>query len=214
MADVAEDHDHVGIVCGERGYRVLELPPHTCAAFASSSARSCSYWAASGDLRCHSKMFCSRVGHPYPLIVRATTARAEPAGPLSAPLRASTSWPATSRTSQPKAASRWAGLRIGSDRTCELLKSKSTVKLESSRLQATMMASQVLPSLASPSPIRVNTRRGLPATLNASAMPTASPMPWPSDPVDASTPATLRRSGWQPYFERYAPNERVSSTGK
>ena len=51
-------------------------------------------------------------------------------------------------------------------------------------------ASQFDPSSSSPSPTRHQTRRPV------SAAPTATPSPWPSDPLENSTPGARLRSGW------------------
>ena len=58
------------------------------------------------------------------------------------------------------------------------------------------MASHTWPSWISPSPSRAYTRQGLFCFLAASAMPQAAEIPWPSDPVDISTPGMDFMSGW------------------
>ena len=51
-----------------------------------------------------------------------------------------------------------------------------------------MTASQTEPSLHSASLMSTNVRRSLPESRAASAEPVASESPWPSEPVEKSTP--------------------------
>src|SRR6266705_3005972 len=88
------------------------------------------------------------------------------------------------------------------------------VRLESCRLPASKIASQMLPSLHSPSPIRANTRRSLFLIRSASAMPTAIERPCPSEPVEASTPGTWLRSGCDPRILSYPINVLSAEAGK
>src|SRR5579862_316376 len=192
MADVAQDNDHFFILHRQFRRCVLELLSHA----ASSSFIKNSNSSGLGDFRCHSKTLLASVGQPQPLIVCATMALTVSAGLTSAAFNASKSWPSTSRVSQQNALKRSAGFGICSERTWDRLKSSITVRLFNFRFAATIIDSQTDPSLASPSPMSVTTRRGDFAILNASAMPTATPMPWPSEPVETSTPGTFSRSGW------------------
>ena len=57
------------------------------------------------------------------------------------------------------------------------------------------MASQLLPSCSSPSPVSTNVRRGDPSSLAEMAWPTAIGRPCPSGPVLASTPGDLGAVG-------------------
>ena len=66
-----------------------------------------------------------------------------------------------------------------------------TVRLSSRRCAAAMIASQLLPSCSSPSPVSTNVRQEASSSFAATAMPTAIGRPCPSGPVLASTPGDL-----------------------
>ncbi len=69
------------------------------------------------------------------------------------------------------------------------------------------MASALLPSSSSASPTRTTTCGvGRPVSRSPSAVPTANPKPWPSEPELISTPGTSVPSGWNPSGESNAPN--------
>ena len=69
----------------------------------------------------------------------------------------------------------------------------------SPRCGASVIASQLEPSLSSASPQSTTTRWSeRPFARSASATPTAIGRPWPSEPVDASMPGTSVRSGCEP----------------
>src|SRR5437588_5850392 len=72
----------------------------------------------------------------------------------------------------------------------------TAVRLESLCLPAQSAASHTEPSLISPSPITTITRLSRFSMRAASAMPTPTERPWPSAPVEASTPAIFAASGW------------------
>ncbi len=78
---------------------------------------------------------------------------------------------------------------------CRRLRSTMTVRLSRRKCDAAMMASQLLPSWSSPSPVRTNVRQSARSIFAASAMPTPIGSPWPSGPVFASTPGTLLAVG-------------------
>ena len=76
------------------------------------------------------------------------------------------------------------------------------------------MASQLLPSCSSPSPVSTYVRRGETSSLAEIAWPTAIGRPWPSGPVLASTPGTLLRFGWPLSRDSGLRNVASSSTGQ
>ena len=78
---------------------------------------------------------------------------------------------------------------------CHLLKSTIAIRLSRLRAGANSAASQVEPSLHSPSLKRVTTRWGIALILEANAIPVATDKPWPKEPVAASIPGTQRGEG-------------------
>jgi hypothetical protein len=87
----------------------------------------------------------------------------------------------------------------------------TTVSMSSRAVAAYGMPSKLLPSSSSPSPISTTTRgRRRPWARSASAVPTAIGSPWPSDPLEISTPGIRVRSGCMPSGESNVP--KVGST--
>jgi hypothetical protein len=79
---------------------------------------------------------------------------------------------------------------------CSRFRSTTAQTLSTLKFAADIAASQTLPSCCSPSPIRQYTRRSCPASRIPSAAPTEIPRPWPSEPLETSTPFVFSRCGW------------------
>ena len=89
----------------------------------------------------------------------------------------------------------------GQPRLAEALSITTTVRCSSPKRPAIAIASWLLPSSNSPSPISTTTRAVRPSARSPSAVPTPSGSPWPSDPLLISTPGTSTRSGCRPSGE-------------
>lgn len=86
-------------------------------------------------------------------------------------------------------------------KTFKSLQSIKSVKFERVWWLLKSRAFQLDPSLSSPSPTMANTRAGLFFICRARAIPTPIGKPCPRDPVEASTPGIIPRSGCPPKDE-------------
>ena len=122
----------------------------------------------------------------------------------SAAQTASRSWPSSSTSvRQPKAShlARNGSVFIvscGWPSEPAALMSTMPIRLSRPQCAAEIAASQIWPSVCSPSPIRHTVRAGEPRRRVPSAMPTETDRLWPIEPDEKSTPGTFFMSGWSP----------------
>ena len=135
------------------------------------------------------------------------------AGAVRACSRASWSRPSTVAACQPSAANR------GAIRARPVVARRRVVDdHHGQRVQpsapASSIASGLLPSSSSASPTSTTTRESMPCARRPSAVPTASGSPWPSEPLEISTPGTRPGPGGGPAASRTSPSRPASPRGR